>query len=110
MGDASKVEVAAKPAVVNVSVNEALAAMGVAQGDLSMSMMAAIEHGLRVQAAPSEPNESADACDDWDDLVAELKEMGFEDEVKTKEVLSDANVKDVKDAVKMLVAMERANR
>merc|ERR1711977_233422 len=46
---------------------------------------------------------------EWDDLLVELVEMGFEDETLNRSLLANSNG-NVKDAVKELVEQERAAR
>jgi len=64
------------------------------------------------EAAPEPDTLSEDSTQwnaDWDDLLAELTEMGFDDEIANRTVLAEANG-DVKDAVKELVSRERMHR
>jgi len=57
-------------------------------------------------AAPADP---ASWKEEWDDLLEELVEMGFEDNGLNRELLQEANG-NVKDAVKELVTRERSLR
>jgi len=106
-------EVCVEEPVVEVeerlTVDEALAQMGLSREDVTEGMLAEIKAGLQMEEPPAEPEEEERWSEEWDDLLVELTEMGFEDEAQSRKVLSDANG-DVKDAVKVLVALERASR
>jgi len=58
-------------------------------------------------AAEPEPEPAWDA--EWDDILAELKEMGFEDETTNMAMIKEKEG-DIKETVKELVKRERVNR
>jgi len=118
--EAAKAEEVANAAIVQ----QALAEMGLGEGDLSASMFEAVDHAVRqceetlsgnLPAFPSPPAASpavsaeADGWkDEWDSMLEELEEMGFEDPTANREMLARAEG-DIKGAIRELVTLERAH-
>merc|ERR1712118_196664 len=87
---------------------------GMGTSDLSASCLADIAAGLSSEPEP-EPVKADTASDtsewvqEWDTMLDELQEMGFEDVNTNREIIAEHNG-NLKDAVKELVNRERKSR
>jgi hypothetical protein len=61
------------------------------------------------EVSDEEPTEAENWQSEWDDLLGELTEMGFEDETLNRSLIASTNG-NIKDAVKELVEKERSAR
>merc|ERR1711943_125435 len=81
----------------------AINAIEAANGDLDAAL------NMILSAPEPEPEPAEMWNEEWDLLLDELKEMGFEDETANREMISE-HQGNLKDAVKQLVDRERKSR
>lgn len=87
-------------------------AIFVADGNLDKAANHLLEQPQEYEVILAADESSEDITEwnqEWDSLLGELSEMGFEDEDSNRHVLAECNG-DVKDAVRELVQRERASR